>query len=155
MAYSNHLFSTHAHTVNIYWNIQSTTIANYYITATGADFCCSKSGWRPWRKQINKTKNETLSLNGHKASSSWIKAAAGQMQLEGSESHVANCQFVMFTNMLSSNPPGATSPYYYCFCLLPDITVTFECIWISLVLLKLAPLPAKHVAVAVLAKKWK
>lgn len=104
-----------------------------------------------------KTKTEPcpLSLNGHKASSSWIKAAAGQMQLEGSESHVANCHFVMFTNMLSSNPPGATSPYYYCFCLLPDITVTFECIWISLVLLKLAPLPAKHVAVAVLAKKWK
>lgn len=77
---------------------------------------------------------------------SWIKATAGQMQLEGSESHVANCHFVMFTNMLSSNPPGATSPYYYFFCLLPDITVTFECIWMSLVLLKLAPLPAKHVA---------
>lgn len=63
MAYSNHLFSTHAHTVNIYWNIQSTTIANYYITATGADFCCSKSGWRPWRKQINKTKNENWAVS--------------------------------------------------------------------------------------------
>lgn len=70
------------------------------------------------------------------------------MQLEGSESHVANCHFVMFTNMLRSNPPGATSPYYYFifFCLLPDITATFEFIFMSIVLLELAPLPAKHVA---------
>lgn len=159
MAYSNHLFSTHAHTVNIYWNIQSTTIANYYITATGADFCCSKSGWRPWRKQINKTKNENWAVSFvFKWPQSLLELDQSCSRPDAAGRLWVTCGQLSLCHVyehVELKPPRATSPYYYCFCLLPDITVTFECIWISLVLLKLAPLPAKHVAVAVLAKKWK
>lgn len=69
-----------------------------------------------WQREPVPYEENKAECDDSHATRAGSKDAAGQMQPEGLESHVARCRFAMFMNMLTSNSP----------CFSFYLTATFE-----------------------------